>query len=624
MGSSTMAVKLILVSLVLLAAVCSSHSLAQQSSETGGRRLADRRTQLLKRIQGRRNVEKSLNNNRKISASEDDLAKRKQLFQRNPLRRRKPVNTRENKIIPATQKSTLRTSPRKFKTTHKPFTPTHTALDIEPAVKRISNSDRNIQNLVLQKTVEAEVAKTPFIGTSEVKTLSNPSGFRSSNEQINRISFKKKPTTQAPIIVEEVELRKAPRRKLFKPRTNGLKSSRPSIVRNKEKTNNSKIAFVKNDALQALLRTASDTEQTEKPKFSTEVPKVKDMPIKVQDAMLSMEEDNLPTNTRAENPRKLNALLKRVNRFRSRSRGRGNVKAKQEDKEQTPVRETPRRITNFRSFPQRAKTNIVRGSSQARPVSSVRPQQTTRKPSSTLPRFREINVPTPSPIAQPPLIEDIRPRTEIVTVEFTDDELYPEGKEKFFADNGIFLTLEDAEEEARKRNQQVLSGLQNQFSNEAPRSKQTFQTPTAQFQPTVNNQFQQQPATVQQAAQLPPRINSASQSQFGLLNTNNFQSFDAQFGGAVPVNPGSANLNSNIFTRPQVQGQQQFPARSPVQQQVQSQVPQFQTQNQPAAPQLEQQQQQQPVFNVPSSRFFGHPADNINLNTGSFSLNTGK
>merc|ERR1712123_93699 len=126
MGSSTMAVKLILVSLVLLAAVCSSHSLAQQSSETGGRRLADRRTQLLKRIQGRRNVGKSLNNNRKISASEDDLAKRKQLFQRNPLRRRKPVNPRENKIIPASQKSTLRTSPRKFTTTRKPFTPTHT------------------------------------------------------------------------------------------------------------------------------------------------------------------------------------------------------------------------------------------------------------------------------------------------------------------------------------------------------------------------------------------------------------------------------------------------------------------------------------------------------------------
>merc|ERR1712106_806509 len=509
--------------------------------ETGGRRLADRRTQLLKRIQGRRNVEKSLNSNRKISASEDDLAKRKQLFQRNPLRRRKPVNTRENNVNPAKQKSTLRTSPRKFTTTRKPFTPTHNSLDIEPAVERISNSNRNIQNLVLQKTLEEEQSKKLFIGTSEVKTLSNPSGFRSSNEQINRISFKKKPTTQAPITVEEVELRKAPRRKLFKPRTNGLKSSRPSIVRNKEKTNNSKIAFVKNDALQALLRTASDTEQTEKPKFSTEVPKVKDMPIKVQDAMLSMEEDNLPTNTRAENPRKLNALLKRVNRFRSRSRGRGNVKA-----------------------------NIVRGSSQARPVSRVRPQQTTRKPSSTLPRFQDINVPTPSPIAQPPLIEDIRPRTEIVTVEFTDDELYPEGKEKFFADNGIFLTLEDAEEEARKRNQQVLSGLQNQFSNEAPRSKQTFQTPTAQFQPTVNNQFQQQPTTVQQAAQLPPRINSASQSQFGLLNTNNFQSFDAQFGGAVPVNPGSANLNSNIFTRPQLQGQQQFPARSPVQQQVQS------------------------------------------------------
>merc|ERR1712106_937455 len=186
-------------------------------------------------------------------------------FQRNPLRRRKPVNTRENKIIPATQKSTLRTSPRKFKTTHKPYTPTHTPLEIEPAVGRISNSDKNIQNLVLQKTVDEGEAKKPFIGTSEVKTLSNPSGFRSSNEQIVRISFKKKPTSQAPIIVEEVELRQTPRRKLFKPRTNGLTFPRPRMLKKKEKTNNSKTAFGKNYALQALLRTATETEKTEKP-----------------------------------------------------------------------------------------------------------------------------------------------------------------------------------------------------------------------------------------------------------------------------------------------------------------------------------------------------------------------
>merc|ERR1712106_567591 len=354
----------------------------------------------------------------------------------------------------------------------------------------------------------------------------------------------------------------------------------------KEKTNNSKIAFGKNDALQALLRTATETEKTEKPKLSTEVPKVKNMPMKVQDAMLFMDEDNLPTNTRAPPSKKFNALLKRVNRFRSRSRGRGNEKPKQEDKEQSSVKETPRRITNFRSFPQRVNSNRVRGSAQPRPVSRVRPQQTTRKPSSTLPRFQEINVPTPSSIAQPPVVEDIRPRTEIVTVELTGDELYPGGKDKFFAENSIFLTLEDAEEEARRRNQQVLSGVHNQLSNEAPRSKQTFHTPTSQVQPTVNNQFQQQSATFQQAVQLPPRSNSATQSQFGFLNTNNFQSFDAQFGGAVPVNPGSANLESNIFTRPQGQGQQQFPVRSPVHQQAQSKVPQFQTQNQQLSPSL--------------------------------------
>merc|ERR1719347_1979446 len=102
-----MAVKLILVSLVLVAAVCSIGSLAQQSEETGGKRLADRRTQLLKRFQSRRKVEKSLNNNRrKITASEDDLEKRRQLFQRNPLRGRKPANSRDNEIFPAKSSKT--------------------------------------------------------------------------------------------------------------------------------------------------------------------------------------------------------------------------------------------------------------------------------------------------------------------------------------------------------------------------------------------------------------------------------------------------------------------------------------------------------------------------------------
>merc|ERR1719347_1292994 len=609
-----MAVKLILVSLVLVAAVCSTGSLAQQSEETGGKRLADRRTQLLKRFQSRRKVEKSLiNNRRKITASEDDLEKRRQLFQRNPLRRRKPANSRDNEIFPA--KSSTRTSSRIVPTTRPTLPPRNIPLEVDPTVERISNSDRDIQSLVLQNTVDEEEEAKPFIGISEVKPISNPSGFRSSNEQIVRISFKKKPTTAAPEIIEENEVTLAPIRKFFRTKFSGKQFTRPTSIKNDGNERNN-IALGKNKALQALLKTASETEATSLPEVFTDAPQVKNMPVEVKAAMREMEEDN--QKSREESPRKLNALLKRVNRFRGRSRGRGNNRIAPKSEEDIPAKETPRRITNFRSFPQKNNRDRVRGSFPARRINNVRVQQTTRKPSPTLPRFNEIDVPTPAPIATPPVIEDFKPRTETVAIEIPEEEIYPGGKEKFFAENGIFLTLEDAEEEARRRNQEVLRSLQNQFSNEAPRSQQTFQTPTAQFQP-------QQPTPIQQSAPLPPRINSASQSQFGLLNTNNFQSFDAQFGGAVPVNPGAANLNSNIFTRPQIQSQQGLPVQSSLPQQVPPQVPQFQTQTQRIAPQpIQQQQQQQPGFNVPSSRFLGHPADNIDLNTGSFSLNTGK
>merc|ERR1712025_1030889 len=136
----------------------------------------------------------------------------------------------------------------------------------------------------------------------------------------------------------------------------------------------------------------------------------------------------------------------------------------------------------------------------------------------------------------------------------TEEELFPEGREKFFADNEIFTTLEEAEAEAAKRNNAVLRNLQNQFGNEVARTQQTFQTTAVnnQLQPSLNNQFQQQAAPIQQSSRVPSRINTA-QNSFSLLNTNNFQAFDAQFGGAVPSNPGAANLNSNIFSRPQIQ-----------------------------------------------------------------------
>merc|ERR1740124_670316 len=75
-----MAVKLILVFLVVL---FTSLAWAQQSRETGG---SDRRISL-RRFSSRKKVENTRNAGR-VKASADILAKRKQLFQRNPSRSR--------------------------------------------------------------------------------------------------------------------------------------------------------------------------------------------------------------------------------------------------------------------------------------------------------------------------------------------------------------------------------------------------------------------------------------------------------------------------------------------------------------------------------------------------------
>merc|ERR1712123_493797 len=156
MGSVTMAVKLILVSLVVLSI---SLAWAQQSEETGG---SDRRTSL-RRFSSRKKVENTRNAGR-VKASADILEKRKQLFQRNPTRRRK-VESRDK------------------------------------------NEERRESLRVRTTTTEAyleDEINPPFKGVSEIRKVSSPSGFRSSNEQIVRVSFKK--TTTQPILTTEKEI----------------------------------------------------------------------------------------------------------------------------------------------------------------------------------------------------------------------------------------------------------------------------------------------------------------------------------------------------------------------------------------------------------------------------------
>ena len=137
--------------------------LAQQSDRTGG---SDRRL-ALRRFSNRKKVENTRNNGR-VKASADILEKRKQLFQRNPSRRRNLSTESSSKAV---ENVRVRTTTEAF-------------VEVEPPVENISNNDQEIIDLVLDNQEQEEGSRTPFKGVSEVRTVSSPGGFRSSNEQV--------------------------------------------------------------------------------------------------------------------------------------------------------------------------------------------------------------------------------------------------------------------------------------------------------------------------------------------------------------------------------------------------------------------------------------------------------
>merc|ERR1711971_492812 len=166
MGSRAMAVKLILVVLVL--AVVSS-SLAQQTAQSGGqtsdRRLALRRFRSRNRdSQKSEEVKENRGQNPRKLANQEEIIKRRKDINRKPA---------VNEVEDETTKRTVRIkSP---------------SAEDDVVVEKISNNDRDIISKVLNQAEEEDSA--PFRGKSEVRTLSAPSGFRSSNEQITRISL---------------------------------------------------------------------------------------------------------------------------------------------------------------------------------------------------------------------------------------------------------------------------------------------------------------------------------------------------------------------------------------------------------------------------------------------------
>merc|ERR1719410_3074095 len=253
-----MAVKLILVVLVL--AVVSS-TLAQQSEQSGGQK-SDRRLALRRFRNRNRDNDKSdevkenrRQNPRKLANQEEILNRRKQLLQRNNITRRR--NFSRKPTVNEVEEETVTKQTVRIKSP---------SVEDDVVVEKISNSNRDIISTVLNK--EEEETKVPFSGKSEVRTVSNPSGFRSLNEQITRISFKK--TTSKPDAEEEVDdgsrvlgrSRLAPGRRVI---------SRPRLT-DRTETTTSRVLLLSqaSPALKALLATANDPEESEETKKTEE------------------------------------------------------------------------------------------------------------------------------------------------------------------------------------------------------------------------------------------------------------------------------------------------------------------------------------------------------------------
>merc|ERR1712123_226330 len=575
MGSVTMAVKLILVSLVVLSI---SLAWAQQSEETGG---TDRRISL-RRFSSRRKVENTRNAGR-VKASADILEKRKQLFQRNPTRRRKVESRDKNEE----RRESLR-------------------------VRTTTTTEAYLEDEI----------NPPFKGVSEIRKVSSPSGFRSSNEQIVRVSFKK--TTTQPILTTEKEIPTTQ-----KPRRNppvAVTGRRRLGIRRKGQNsrNNSQrvtVAPVKDrnfqdngssNPLNNLLKIASvnDTtkESLEPVDMEAAIKEMKDdnmieKPFDIEAAIQEMKEDNRiikpKTRLRGNSPRRL-AGSGRVN-VRGRNGQRQPSQGVTARKESKP---------NFRSFPVRQNTGRV---SQA--------TTTTTRPT---PRQRFEARPTVLPTQQ-----DFAPTQVFQGFDFTTHTSQPN---QFNIVTEAPRTTFQLDQNFRRNNQNVIADQQVIAAAEPiQHSQQLIPTPqvsqaAAPLQPQPVPLTPQVPVPRQQFQTNPQQV--LPQNSFNLLSTNNFQAFDAPFGGSVPTNPGASQLASSIFAQPQTAFQQQAAPQQVFQQQAGPQRV-FQQQSSPqqvfqqAGRSIQQAARQFSNQNFQPASFSGHPASDINLQTGSFNLRTG-
>jgi len=649
-----MAVKLILVLFVVLTI---SESWAQQSSETGS---SDRRISL-RRFSSRSKVENSRNTGRG-KASADILEKRKQLFQRNPSRARNLGRSKQDSGRTSSVRENIRV--RTTKTPQATIT-TESYIEIEPPVENISNNDEKIRDLVLDNQIEDEDIKTPFKGVSEVRTISSPSGFRSSNEQIIRVSFKKT-TTSAPAnikvsdVTEKIkENNQGPRRRRPLNKSILRQAGRRLGVRRRgqkptdtpsrivaEKTTGRFEGKQLSDPLKALLKTASDDDTINDAIAPNDIEAaIKEMKednmidkdVDIEAAIREMKEDNGREEPRAisqGSSRRKPSADRRVNiRGRSRQRQRTN----------TVTEKSISRLNNFRSFPARKniRTNTSRRTQTLAPTTEFE-QRFEARPTVS---------PTQETFTTEKIFKNLQFTTPIQQNQFAVTEA-PRSSfqlEQSFGSNPSNAIIQQQQPRVsqpdstlQQTQQRVLQSAQ-QFAptQTQPQPKAPVQItqqvlehrafPTPRLEPT--QQFSQNSPRVQpvpqpqsvpiQTKQFQSPQLALPQNSLNLLNANNFQAFDAQFGGSVPTNPGASQLSSSIFTQPGtsllqgrdvlVSPQNNFQI-TPIQA---GQV--FQSASSPSSSNIPQFSSQ----SIPAPSFSGHPANGINLQTGAFNLRTG-
>merc|ERR1711962_1218836 len=203
MGSQTMEAKLILVGVLLVAVAFVSAQEGQTGRVRGSlpRRLASASSN------GDQDTEQAPSRRNRPAQDDEAVLARRRLLLQNNIRRRRPFTPRkpaeDEEVEKVTERQTLfKQPPKKLQSTLINDIPT-----VDSPVEKLTNPE--IKAAILG---EPEDVSSPFRGISLVKTVSEPSGFRSPNEQIVRVSFKStetpSTTTSAPTTTTTTTTRK--------------------------------------------------------------------------------------------------------------------------------------------------------------------------------------------------------------------------------------------------------------------------------------------------------------------------------------------------------------------------------------------------------------------------------